>query len=435
MLSAVAHAARALPELRPREEVIACHACGLVHRLPPMGAETVASCRACGAPIFRRIPNSVDRTLAFYFGALFLFLVANAFPIMAMGLEGQVQASTILDGAAALYRADMWPIAAVVLTTGTLMPLGKIAGMLLVLIPLRLDLHPRWLPAAFRWVDRLHPWAMMEVYLLGLIVAYVKLSDLADIEVGIALYAFVGTILLMAAGDAAFDPHAIWRRLAPQAGPEILRPRPGTTLLSCHNCDQLVRLELDHAAHAPCPRCAAPLHRRKPNSIARTWALMLAAAILYIPANLYPVMTVVYFGQGEPDTILSGVILLLEAGMWPVALLVFFASITVPVLKLVGLGYLLISVQRRSPWRPRDRTLMYRIIEGVGRWSMVDVFMIAILSALVSLGNIASIEPGVGAVAFCAVVILTMLASMSFDPRLIWDVLDERNRDDRPLRA
>jgi paraquat-inducible protein A len=143
--------------------------------------------------------------------------------------------------------------------------------------------------------------------------------------------------------------------------------------------------------------------------------------ILYVPANLLPVMTVTSFGRGHPDTILSGVEALIGAGMWPVALLVFFASITVPVLKLIGLTFLSVSVQRRSSWRPRDRTLLYRIIESVGRWSMVDIFMISILVALVNLGTIASIEPGIGAIAFAAVVIITMIASMSFDPRLIWD--------------
>ena len=123
---------------------------------------------------------------------------------------------------------------------------------------------------------------------------------------------------------------------------------------------------------------------------------MIAACILYIPANLLPVMTVTSFGHGEPDTILSGVKTLIQAGMWPVALLVFFASITVPVLKIVALVFLLISVQRRSRWRPRDRTVLYRVVELVGRWSMVDIFMISILVALVNLGAIATIVPGTG---------------------------------------
>ena len=145
-------------------------------------------------------------------------------------------------------------------------------------------------------------------------------------------------------------------------------------------------------------------------------------------------MTVTSFGKGEPDTILSGVKQLIAAGMWPVAILVFFASITVPVLKIVAMVFLLISVQRRSPWRRRDRTLLYRVVEGVGRWSMVDIFMISILVALVNLGAIASIVPGPGALAFAAVVILTMVAAMTFDPRLIWDA-QESKRDQQPVHA
>jgi paraquat-inducible protein A len=276
---------------------------------------------------------------------------------------------------------------------------------------------------------------MMEVYLLGVIVAYVKLQDLATVHLGVALYAFVGTIILMAAADARFEPHAIWRRLAPQARPDVLDPVPGTVLLACEQCDQVVRADAAHPHGPPCPRCATPLHRRKPDSLNRSWALAATAAILYVPANLLPIMTVTSFGKGTPDTIVSGVIELLHAGMWPIALLVFFASITVPVLKLVGLVFLLLSVHRRSTKRLRDRTVMYRIIEGVGRWSMVDVFMIGILAALVALGNLATIAPGPGAVAFCGVVIVTILAAMAFDPRLMWDVADGRDDGSRPLRV
>jgi paraquat-inducible protein A len=240
----------------------------------------------------------------------------------------------------------------------------------------------------------------------------------------------------MIAAEAALEPHEIWRRLGPQASVRLLGRLGGRALLSCHNCDQLVPMApLPARASAHCPRCGAALHRRKPNSIARTWALVLTAAILYIPANVLPVMTVIYFGRGEPDTILSGVKQLVGAGMWPVALLVFFASITVPVLKLIGLTFLLITVQRRSRWRLRDRGLMYRIIEQVGRWSMVDIFMISILVALVNLGAIATIEPGVGAICFAAVVIITMFASMSFDPRLIWDAEESSDAQGTRLRA
>jgi len=191
-----------------------------------------------------------------------------------------------------------------------------------------------------------------------------------------------------------------------------------------------LRKEHDGASeHRPCPRCGAPLHRRKPHSFHRTAALAAAAAILYIPANLLPIMTVVYFGSGEADTILSGVETLIASGMLPIALLVFFASIAVPVLKLAGLSYLLLSVRRRSPARLKDRTRLYRLIEGVGRWSMVDIFMISLLTSLVQLGAIATVHAEPGAVAFAMVVIITMRASHAFDPRLMWDAADTRQEN------
>ena len=198
-------------------------------------------------------------------------------------------------------------------------------------------------------------------------------------------------------------------------------------LISCHACHQLSRIPAGFTnGGAICPRCEAHIHVRKPNSLSRTWALLIAAYILYIPANLLPVMTVISFGKGTPDTILSGVKELIHAGMWPIALVVFFASITVPVLKLLVLTYLLLSVQFKSRWRPRERTVLYRITEVVGRWSMIDIFMISILIALVKLEAVATIEPGMGAISFASVVILTMFAAIGFDPRLIWDRMEEK---------
>jgi paraquat-inducible protein A len=187
----------------------------------------------------------------------------------------------------------------------------------------------------------------------------------------------------------------------------------------CHDCGLLSRLR--PGGHgAQCARCGASLHLRKPASLERTWALLLAAAVCYVPANVLPVMRVTSFGQVASDTIMSGVIYFLTHGMWPLAIVVFVASVFVPVLKLVVLAFLVISVQRGSSWRPVERTRLYRITEAIGRWSMVDIFAITILVALVRLGNLASIDAGPGAVFFGALVVFTMLAAESLDPRRIW---------------
>ena len=199
-------------------------------------------------------------------------------------------------------------------------------------------------------------------------------------------------------------------------------PLRAESLASCHACGFAVALEAGpRHATARCPRCRSSVHRRKPDSLNRTWALVITAAMLYIPANVFPVMRVTSLGKVQADTILSGAVYLLVHGMWPLALIVFFASVVVPLLKLIALAFLLISVQRRSAWRPVERTRLYHVVEAVGRWSMTDIYVVTILVALVSLGNLATVEAGVGAIYFGGVVVLTMFAAESFDPRLIWD--------------
>jgi paraquat-inducible protein A len=187
----------------------------------------------------------------------------------------------------------------------------------------------------------------------------------------------------------------------------------------CTHCHATLRAI--PAAHSRCPRCGAAVHTRKPHSIATTTALTLSAAALYVPANLLPVMHTQSFFSDDSDTIMSGVISLIQDGSWPLALLVFVASIVVPLLKLLAMGWLLLCVARKSPSHPLQRTKLFRLVEFIGRWSMLDVYAIALLVALVQIRSLATVHAGVGALAFCSVVVLTMLAAQSFDERLLWD--------------
>lgn len=196
----------------------------------------------------------------------------------------------------------------------------------------------------------------------------------------------------------------------------------GAWLLSCPACHLLTRaFRVTEKSRIYCPRCGERLHFRKPESLSRTWALLIAAVIFYIPANTIPIMKVTSMGVVQADTIMSGVIYFIKTGMWPIALVIFVASVFVPVLKLMILGFLLVSVQVKSRWRPRERTLLYRMIEAIGRWSMVDIFVVTLMVALVKIGALADIEAAPGAVYFALVVVITMFAAMNFDPRLIWD--------------
>jgi paraquat-inducible protein A len=201
----------------------------------------------------------------------------------------------------------------------------------------------------------------------------------------------------------------------------------GAGLISCHSCRLLCRHgDTGGSRRLWCPRCGALLHKRKPASLGRTWALVIAAMLFYIPANVLPITVTQSMGYVQSDTILSGVIYFVLTGSWHIALIIFVASILVPLIKLLALTYLLLSVQFRWIWRPRDRTRLYHLTEAVGRWSMVDIYVVTILVALVRMNTLASVEAGPAGFYFAAVVVFTMLAANCFDPRLIWDTVEER---------
>jgi len=200
-------------------------------------------------------------------------------------------------------------------------------------------------------------------------------------------------------------------------------------LALCSGCHHLVKMPvLKTTQRARCSLCGENVRYRKTHTIARTWALVITGFMLLIPANVLPIMTVVYFGRGEPDTIMSGVIHLAQADMYPIAILVFVASVFVPLVKLLGLIVLLLVVQFKLLLNARQCSVMYRMIEFIGRWSMLDLFMISILVTLVDRGAITSVTAGPGATAFAAVVVTTMVAASTFDVRLIWD-LREKSHD------
>jgi paraquat-inducible protein A len=196
-----------------------------------------------------------------------------------------------------------------------------------------------------------------------------------------------------------------------------------SVLLSCPTCALVSRAATGDSGR--CPRCASALHFRKPGSIGRTWAFLIAAMALYVPANTLPMMATSSIFASQTDTIMSGILYLWEEGSWYLAVIVFVASILVPLGKMIGLVLLLLSVQLGWNWRPLERARLYRLIEAVGRWSMLDIFVVALLATVVQLTALASVHPGPGALAFGAVVVLTMMASSSFDPRLLWDAAKE----------
>jgi paraquat-inducible protein A len=336
-----------------------------------------------------------------------------------------------------LVRQGLWPLALAVAFTTALAPIVKHAGLIYVLAGLRMDWRLPGLGTVFLWARRIGIWAMLEVLLLGVFVALSELGDLVHMEIGPAVYALCILMVISILADSALDPQEVWEAIESDRSavlPASIHPpsirlqafQPGA--IGCEACGLVSVLATESEGSSPhrCPRCYSPLHPRKHSSVTNTFAFVVAAAILYVPANYYPVLTVISAGAGQPSTIMGGVEELLSSHMYPLALLVFLASILVPVFKLIGLaimllGAMLLVAESGVTVMLAPLTRLYYVVAWIGRWSMVDIFMESLLGALVQFGAAATIRPGIGAVAFCAVVLLTIFAAEYFDPRTMWD--------------
>jgi paraquat-inducible protein A len=359
-----------------------CPECGLRQRRVGLAVGQVANCRRCGAELYHRREDSEGRSLALALTAAILWLPANLFPILGVNVQGQYREATLFDAVVRLREQGMDALAGLVMFTTLVVPALEIFGLLYVLAPLRLGFRLPCQAAAFRLIRLSKPWGMVEVFMLGVLVALTKMTDVADVSLGWALWLYGALVLLLAAIAAVLDEQRIGERLG-------------------------------LAGTAP--------PAREPGSLDRCWALLLAAAILYIPANALPVMYSRSLLESREDTILSGVVYLWTSGSWPLALVVFVASIMVPLLKIIAMTLLLVTAQRRSRWRPLDRARLYRLTEVIGRWSMVDIFVVTLSVALMNVKPFSAVDAGPGAVAFGAVVVLTLLATLMFDPHLIWE--------------
>lgn len=398
-------------------ELRECPDCGLFQRLPTLRPGSVAQCIRCDKVLRARRRNSFSTTSALMVAGLALFSIVTYAPLLGISLLGRQVDTTLPVLPFALEEFGMGELSFVVLAFTFIAPLLKLGTTAGVLIGLRTGVRPSSLAALARVRAWLSPWAMIEVFLLGLFVAYTRLISYATVHIGPALYAMAGLMLIMVAADAWLDEHALWDAIGRRQPPPP--DRPGAPI----GCDTCGHVSIGRPGDA-CPTCESNLRIRKTEPIARTWALVGAATALYLPANMLPVMTVIRLHQETTTTILGGVEELIAYKMWPLAAIVFIASVVVPVVKLLLLVYMLIATHRRSGIGLKRRAAMYRLVEAIGRWSMIDVFMIAILTALVRMGAIAAVIPGAGAICFCGVVILTMLAAATFDPRVMWDVAE-----------
>lgn len=360
-----------------------------------------------------------------------IFAIANFFPIAQLTLQGSTVQASLPYALWITWQQGHAIVALMTALFAFVFPLGQMLFLFWALRAIATARLPHDFKYGMRMLEALAPWSMVPVLLLGIIVAMVKLVDLATVQFGPGLWAFV-TVSFLLTALGRVSAQRLWRYaedagLVPYAGHDLSLNQP---YASCHACGYVQNVS--QHAHDKCERCGAGLHRRKPKSFSRTWAFVVAAAILYIPANVLPVMHITMPTGSTPHTILGGVLEFWRLGSWDLAIIVFIASVVVPLTKLLALSILMLRPGWRGRAVQRQRTRLYELVEFVGQWSMLDVFVVVLLSAMANFPAFSQITAGAGAIAFGAVVILTIFAAMSYDPRLGWDADPDAAHDVQP---
>jgi len=363
-----------------------CPLCAHPVSVPPLSHRQRAMCPNCGHFLTGYRHHQTEFVLGLSIAGLVFLLLSLPYHFLSFATNGQKREINLTAGLETLISLDFMSLAVITALATLVLPGLTLLGLSVLAFCQKFNARPPWLTRVYTWVLRLIPWSMAEIFLVATLVSLVKITDLATVQIGVSFITFCLFIVCMSFSLFYFDR------------------------VSYH--DWLHQSAKDYTK--------ALSNKQRGYSIQRTWALLITACILYLPANTYPIMVTNLFGEAEPSTIMGGVITLWQSGSYPIALVIFFASVVIPIAKLVILAWLNWTVMNQSDMLKKHRTRLYYITEWIGRWSMVDVFVVALLVALIQLGNTISVYPGQAALAFCAVVFFTMIAAMTFDSRLIW---------------
>jgi paraquat-inducible protein A len=373
-----------------------CHECDYRVTLPLLTHKQSAVCPRCGLQLTVYHHNASQRIIALAVTSLIFLIASLPFKFLSFSASGQYQSIDMLGSLWILVEKNFALLALVQATAVLILPAFVLIGLLYLLVPLSLNLRPTKAKWVIKALFMILPWTMAEIFLIGVLVSLIKIISMADVGLGLSFYAYLLFTVSMTVTLLYVDKHQL------------------NLLLDSEVIEE----------HRP----INPVH-----SIQTTWALLSTSVLLYIPANVLPIMHTNVLGSEQPSTIFGGVILLWKMGSYPIAIIIFTASLFVPVAKIVILCWLNYSVQAKHQHASSERIFWYRITEFVGRWSMIDVFVVAVLVSLIQLGNIMNILPGHAALAFCGMVICTMLAAMSFDSRLIWYKSEKLKGGEEPV--
>lgn len=411
-----------------------CPQCDLMSQLPELQPGNKANCPRCGTILLANWHEPQNRPTAYALAALVMLVLANLFPFVSMSVAGLSSEITLMRIPQVMASENYSSLATLFMLFVQAVPAICMVAILLLVNPVSLPSPVKQLMA--KMLFQMKSWGMAEIFLAGVLVSFVKLMAYGDIGIGTSFVPWCFFCLLQIRVFQCIDRRSLWARISPLP-PLSSSPLPAVSgirqgLRSCSCCTAVLPAE-----QFICPRCVTGGYVRRRHSLQWTLALLLTSLLLYIPANLFPVMVTEALGSKITSTIMAGVILIWSEGSWPVALIIFIASIMVPSLKMLAISWLCwdASGSGKKHYGSDKMHKIYEVVEFVGRWSMIDVFVIAILSALVRMGRLMSIYPAPGALLFALVVILTMFAAMTFDPRLCWDRVSEKSPEEPSIEG
>lgn len=397
---------------------ILCSQCDMLVAIPELGHGHKATCPRCGATLTTEWDAPRQRPTAYAIAALFMLVLSNLFPFIYMKVGGMTSQVKLLEIPGVMFTEDYASLGTFFLLFVQIVPAFCLVAILLLVNRVRMPTPVKIRLA--RTLFLLKSWGMAEIFLAGILVSFVKLMAYGDVGIGSSFIPWCLYCVLQLRAFLCVDRRWTWDDIAPAPtlNQTVKVGVPGIRqgLRSCSCCTAVLPADRE-----VCPRCGTTGHVRRKNSLQWTMALLLTSIMLYLPANILPIMITDLLGDKMPSTILAGVILLWGEGSYPVAGVIFIASIMVPTLKMIAIAWLCWDAKGHGKRDSERMHLIYEVVEFVGRWSMIDVFVIAVLSALVRMGGLMSIYPALGALMFALVVIMTMFAAMTFDPRLSWD--------------
>lgn len=404
-----------------QENITACEECDLVHQVPQLQSGERFICSRCGHTLLNFREHVEKRILGTGISSLLMCFFALVFPFLGFSSNGAERSVTLFNIVSMLISQDYLVLSIIISLTLFVFPIVYLFSILTLVW----SFHNRHISLQtkrylVRAVVVIQPWLMVDVFLVGILVALVKMNSMADIQLGLSFWAFCAYVLLLLKTVMLVDRRWLWNKVAGLAPQHTISNTPRQAkrqgLIGCHFCGATLTVAANH-----CSRCGHSVYSRRPQSLITTIAFLIAAVIMFVPANVFPIMFTTFLGVNEPSSIMEGVLLLWSLGSYPVALVIFFASVVIPLAKILSLSWLCLQSYYPTEKEPLQKLKLYRITEIVGRWSMIDIFVVAVLTGLVQMGNLIAIFPGPAVLSFAAVVIFTMLAAMSFDPRLLWD--------------